>query len=140
MKKASRILALVLVLAVFASGEAFAQQKIKIAIVVKNLGNGFFEAVRDGGMETAKDLPGVDVERHALDGGHHTLVGGEGDAQVLDTQQRAHTGAASPRRIRGSRNAYRMSTTVLKKTMKNAPNMVTAISGGRSSLPIAWPA
>ena len=33
-----------------------------------------------------------------------------------------------------------MSTSVLKKTMKKAPNIVTAISGGRSRVPIASPA
>lgn len=61
MKKATRIVALALALAILASASAFAQQKIRIAIVVKNLGNGFFEAVRDGGMEAAKELPGVEV-------------------------------------------------------------------------------
>ena len=32
--------------------------KVKIAIVVKNLGNSFFEACRDGGLEAAKELGG----------------------------------------------------------------------------------
>jgi rhamnose transport system substrate-binding protein len=34
---------------------------LKVAMVVKNLGNSFFEACRDGGMEAAKELGGVDV-------------------------------------------------------------------------------
>jgi len=33
----------------------------KIAIVVKSLGNGFFDAVRDGGQEAAKELGGTEV-------------------------------------------------------------------------------
>lgn len=35
--------------------------KVKIAIVVKNLGNSFFEACRDGGLEAAKEL-GSNIE------------------------------------------------------------------------------
>lgn len=34
---------------------------IRVAMVVKNLGNGFFEAARDGGLEAAKELGGVEV-------------------------------------------------------------------------------
>lgn len=34
---------------------------IRIAMVVKNLGNGFFEAARDGGLEAAKELGGVEL-------------------------------------------------------------------------------
>jgi rhamnose transport system substrate-binding protein len=33
----------------------------KIAIVVKSLGNGFFDAVRDGGMEAAKELGNAEI-------------------------------------------------------------------------------
>jgi rhamnose transport system substrate-binding protein len=33
----------------------------KIALVVKNMGNGFFEAARDGGQEAAKELGGVEL-------------------------------------------------------------------------------
>lgn len=39
----------------------FAQQKIRVALLVKSLGNGFFEAVRDGGEEAAKQLGNVEV-------------------------------------------------------------------------------
>jgi len=60
MKKALKVVAILLVLSMLAGG-AFAQQKLKIAIVVKNLGNGFFDAVRDGGMEAAKALGDVDI-------------------------------------------------------------------------------
>lgn len=33
----------------------------KIAIVVKSLGNGFFDAVRDGGLEAAKEIGGTEL-------------------------------------------------------------------------------
>lgn len=39
----------------------FAQNKIRVALLVKSLGNGFFEAVRDGGQEAAKQLGNVEV-------------------------------------------------------------------------------
>ncbi len=61
MKKALRITAIVLVLALIATGSAFGQQKIRIAMVVKGLGNGFFEACRDGGQEAAKELGNVEL-------------------------------------------------------------------------------
>jgi rhamnose transport system substrate-binding protein len=47
--------AVVLLAAVTASAET------RIALVVKNLGNGFFDAARDGGMEAAKQIGGVQV-------------------------------------------------------------------------------
>jgi rhamnose transport system substrate-binding protein len=34
---------------------------LRVAMVVKNLGNGFFEAARDGGLEAAKELGGVEL-------------------------------------------------------------------------------
>lgn len=40
---------------------SFAQNKIRVALLVKSLGNGFFEAVRDGGQEAAKQLGNVEV-------------------------------------------------------------------------------
>ena len=42
------------------AGTASAEE-LRVAMVVKNLGNGFFEAARDGGMEAAKQLGGVKV-------------------------------------------------------------------------------
>jgi rhamnose transport system substrate-binding protein len=38
-----------------------ARADTRVALVVKNLGNGFFDAARDGGMEAAKQLGGVQV-------------------------------------------------------------------------------
>ncbi|HET6486337.1 MAG TPA: rhamnose ABC transporter substrate-binding protein [Spirochaetia bacterium] len=47
---------------VFAGGTSEQPKgNLKVALVVKNLGNSFFEAVRDGGLEAAKELGGVDV-------------------------------------------------------------------------------
>jgi len=40
---------------------AFAADKIRVALVVKTLGNGFFDACRDGGQEAAKELGNVDL-------------------------------------------------------------------------------
>ena len=39
----------------------FAADKVRIALVVKALGIGFFDAVRDGGMEAAKELGNVEL-------------------------------------------------------------------------------
>jgi rhamnose transport system substrate-binding protein len=38
-----------------------AKKTVRIAMVVKNLGNSFFEACRDGGLEAAKELGGVEL-------------------------------------------------------------------------------
>ncbi len=58
----SLIAALVSAGLLFAAGGAEAPKgTLKVALVVKNLGNSFFEAVRDGGLEAAKELGGVDV-------------------------------------------------------------------------------
>ena len=40
---------------------AFAADKIRVAMVVKSLGNGFFDACRDGGQEAAKELGNVEL-------------------------------------------------------------------------------
>jgi len=59
MKKALKVLALLLVLATLSAG-AFAAP-IKIAMVVKSMGNPFFDACRDGAQEAAKALGGVEI-------------------------------------------------------------------------------
>ena len=51
---------LALLCATLFGGQAAAEE-IRIAMVVKNLGNGFFEAARDGGLEAAKQIGGVKV-------------------------------------------------------------------------------
>lgn len=40
---------------------AFAADNIRVAMVVKSLGNGFFDACRDGGQEAAKELGNVEL-------------------------------------------------------------------------------
>lgn len=47
----------------FAAGEKEVEKegKMRIAMVVKNLGNSFFEACRDGGLEAAKELGNVEL-------------------------------------------------------------------------------
>lgn len=47
--------------AVLAGLAGAASAETRIAMVVKNLGNGFFEAARDGGQEAAKELGGVEL-------------------------------------------------------------------------------
>lgn len=61
MKRAFRFVAILLVFSLVAAGAAFGQQKIRIAMVVKGLGNGFFEACRDGGLEAAKEIGNVEL-------------------------------------------------------------------------------
>jgi rhamnose transport system substrate-binding protein len=40
---------------------AMAQQNVRIALVVKSLGNGFFEAANRGAQEAAMEIGGVEV-------------------------------------------------------------------------------
>ncbi|PWC82487.1 ABC transporter substrate-binding protein [Azospirillum sp. TSH100] len=47
--------------AVCAITPAAAQDKVRIALVVKSLGNGFFEAANRGAQEAAKELGGVEI-------------------------------------------------------------------------------
>jgi rhamnose transport system substrate-binding protein len=56
----SIVLPVVLGAAWLAGNTAFADPT-RVAMVVKNLGNGFFEAARDGGQEAAKELGGVEL-------------------------------------------------------------------------------
>ena len=44
-----------------ATGSATAQDNVRIALVVKALGIGFFEAARDGGLEAANELGNVEI-------------------------------------------------------------------------------
>jgi rhamnose transport system substrate-binding protein len=46
---------------VLASGPGAAADKVKIAMVVKSLGNGFFDAAHEGGNAAAKELGDVDL-------------------------------------------------------------------------------
>ena len=62
--KRTLMLAFSAVLLVAASSNVSAQEKggkIRIAMLVKSLGNGFFDAARDGGLEAAKQLGDVEL-------------------------------------------------------------------------------
>ena len=61
MKKSSKVIAILLVLVALASASAFAAPNIKIAMVVKSMGNPFFDACRDGAQEAAKAIGGIDI-------------------------------------------------------------------------------
>jgi rhamnose transport system substrate-binding protein len=79
MKKAFKVIALLCALTVLATG-AFAQQKVRIAMVVKGIGNPFFDACRDGGMEAAKAIGNIDV----IYQGPATPTA-EGQIEIIDT-------------------------------------------------------
>ena len=53
--------AVVLVTACMLAGTAAAESKYRVALVVKNLGNGFFDAAHAGGDEAAKELGDVEL-------------------------------------------------------------------------------
>ena len=66
--KVRRIVVLGLIAVLVSAGLVFAggtkeapKGNLKVAMIVKNLGNSFFEACRDGGMEAAKELGGVEL-------------------------------------------------------------------------------
>jgi rhamnose transport system substrate-binding protein len=66
--KIRRVVFLVMIAALLTAGMAFAsgtseapKGNLKVAMIVKSLGNSFFEACRDGGLEAAKELGGVDL-------------------------------------------------------------------------------
>jgi len=64
MKKVGKIVSLFVTVAVVVALGACAPaapKVSKIAIVVKSLGNGFFDAVRDGGQEAAKELGNTEI-------------------------------------------------------------------------------
>ena len=60
MRKAWKLLALLIVVAVVCSGAALAAP-LKIAMVVKGMGNPFFDACRDGGTEAARTIGNVQI-------------------------------------------------------------------------------
>jgi rhamnose transport system substrate-binding protein len=60
-KKWIRMAAAALALACLSAGTAAAGSKLRIAMVVKNLGNGFFDAAHQGGEEAAKELGDVEL-------------------------------------------------------------------------------
>jgi rhamnose transport system substrate-binding protein len=61
MRMNKRIVSLMVALALVAVGTRAYAAPQKIAIVVKSLGNGFFDAVRDGGMEAGKEIGNTEI-------------------------------------------------------------------------------
>jgi rhamnose transport system substrate-binding protein len=60
--KVRKVVFLCLLVLLVAGGLVFGQaKKLRVGMIVKNLGNSFFEACRDGGLEAAKELGGVEV-------------------------------------------------------------------------------
>ncbi|TKT55874.1 substrate-binding domain-containing protein, partial [Rhizobiaceae bacterium LC148] len=59
--KLARKLALGVALAFATMSTAASAADMKIALVVKSLGNGFFEAANKGAQEAAKELGGVEI-------------------------------------------------------------------------------
>ena len=53
----------------------------------------------------ASTSPAREVERHPVDRLYDAVFGGEADLEVVDREDGAHAGAASPSRIRGSSTA-----------------------------------
>lgn len=61
MKKYLQLFVAATALVALAMPGAQAQDKVRIAMVVKNLGNAFFDAARDGGLEAAAELGDVEL-------------------------------------------------------------------------------
>ncbi|MCP4719824.1 MAG: rhamnose ABC transporter substrate-binding protein [Desulfobacteraceae bacterium] len=59
-KNFTKLICLITLVTLAISGSAFAADKLRVALVVKSLGNGFFEAARDGAVEASKEL-GVEI-------------------------------------------------------------------------------
>jgi len=60
MNKKNMFIVLLALVALCISSTVFAKD-LKIALVVKNLGNGFFEATNRGAQEAATEIGGVEV-------------------------------------------------------------------------------
>src|SRR5690349_2217193 len=60
-KKWLQIAMAVLAMTWLSAGTAAAEAKYRVALVVKNLGNGFFEAAHQGGAEAAKELGDIEL-------------------------------------------------------------------------------
>jgi rhamnose transport system substrate-binding protein len=74
--------------AVWLAGHTASADNARIAMVVKNLGNGFFEAARDGGQEAAKELGGVELIYTAP-----TTPTAEGQIEIINSLIAQHVSA-----------------------------------------------
>ena len=82
MKKQKFILTIVLIAIFISSVVSFAgaKENVRIAMLVKNLGNAFFEACRDGGLEAAEELGGVELIYQGP-----TTPTAEGQIEIIDS-------------------------------------------------------
>jgi rhamnose transport system substrate-binding protein len=74
--------------AVWLTATAAFADTTRIGLVVKNLGNGFFEAARDGGQEAAKELGGVELIYTAP-----TTPTAEGQIEIINSLIAQHVSA-----------------------------------------------
>ena len=81
MKKQKFILTILLIAILIASVVSFAgAENVRIAMLVKNLGNAFFEACRDGGLEASKELGGIEFIFQGP-----TTPTAEGQIEIIDS-------------------------------------------------------
>ncbi len=123
-----KITAIILVLSVVLTGMVFANgqkdasgeaKKYKTVLLVKSLGNGFFEAVRDGGLEAAKELG--DVESIYMGPSASTA---EGQIEIIESLIAQHVDA-----IAISANDRDALIPVTKKAMKAGIKVMSFDSG-----------
>jgi rhamnose transport system substrate-binding protein len=116
-----KITAILLVLALALGGTASAADtaKIKIAVLVKALGNGFFEAARDGANEAAKELGNVEILYQGP-----SQATAEGQIEIVDSLIAQKVSA-----IAISANDADALVPVLKKAMKAGIKVVSFDSG-----------
>ncbi len=117
MKHGRLVTALFLTL-VMIGGSAFGAD-LKIAILVKSLGNGFFEAARDGALEAAKEIGGVQI---LYQGPSQSTA--EGQIEIVDSLIAQKVDA-----IAISANDADALVPVLKKAMSKGIKVVSFDSG-----------
>ncbi len=125
--KRARVIILALLIGFLVSGLLFAggrqepekKGKIRIAMVVKNLGNSFFEACRDGGLEAASELGGVEL----IFQGPSTPTA-EGQIEIIDSLIAQKVDA-----IVISANDVDALVPIAKKAMKNGIKVISFDSG-----------
>jgi rhamnose transport system substrate-binding protein len=116
-----KVTAVLVLFAAVLSGQAFAADtgKVKIAILVKSLGNGFFEAARDGAQEAAKELGNVEILYQGP-----SQATAEGQIEIVDSLIAQKVSA-----IAISANDADALVPVLKKAMKAGIRVVSFDSG-----------
>lgn len=116
-----KFFAIVLAVAIALSGTAFAADnaKVKIAVLVKSLGNGFFEACHDGANEAAAELGNVEILYQGP-----SQATAEGQIEIIDSLIAQRVNA-----IAISANDADALVPVCKKAMKAGIKIVSFDSG-----------